>query len=103
MKINFCSLPFLDSGYENTIDFENVDSQINYFRNKTIFSIDINQKPDSLRDSVTVNSELRRFQDVDYIWCETEIGRINYFFVVGKEYSTGNNTTLHLQLDVFQT
>lgn len=103
MKINFCSLPFLDSGYENVIDFENVDSQINYFRNKTIFSIDINQKPDSLRDSLTVKSPINRFNDVDYIWCETELGRINYFFVVGKEYSTGDNTTLYLQLDVFQT
>lgn len=103
MKINFCSLPFLDSGYENTIDFENVDSQINYFRNKTIFSIDINQKPDSLRDSVTVKSPINRFNDVDYIWCETGLGRINYFFVVGKEYSSADSTTLYLQLDVFQS
>lgn len=103
MKINFCSLPFLDSGYENTIDFENVDSQINYFKSKTVFSIDINQKPDSLRDSVTVNSPISRFNDIDYLWCETGLGRINYFFVTGKEYSTGDNTTLYLKLDVFQS
>lgn len=103
MKINFCSLPFLDSGYENTIDFENVDSQINYFKNKTVFSIDINQKPDSMRDSVTIQSPINRFNDIDYIWCETNLGRINYFFVTGKEYATGDNTTLYLQLDVFQT
>ena len=103
MKINFCSLPFLDSAYENVIDFENVDSQINYFKSKTVFSIDINQKPDSLRDSVTVNSNISRFNDIDYIWCQTNLGRINYFFVTGKEYVNTENTTLYLKLDVFQT
>lgn len=103
MNINFCSLPFLDSGYENTIDFENVDSQINYFKSKTVFSIDINQKPDSLRDSVTVNSNISRFNAIDYIWCQTNLGRINYFFITGKEYVNAENTTLYLKLDVFQT
>lgn len=105
MKINFCSLPFLDSGYENTIDFENLQSQINFFKSKTLFSLDVNVKPDSLRDSVTIKGELGKFNGVDYIWINSseENNRINYYFVVGKEYVTRGNTTLYLQLDVFQT
>lgn len=103
MKINFCSLPFLDSGYENTIDFENIESQISYFQNKTVFIEDINVKPDSIRDSVTVKSDINRFRDIDYIWYDTGNLRMYFYFVVSKEYTTGGNTTLYLQLDVFQT
>lgn len=103
MKINFCSLPFLDSGYENTIDFENIESQISYFQNKTVFIEDINVKPDSIRDSITIKSDINRFRDIDYIWYDTGNLRMYFYFVVAKEYTTGGNTTLYLQLDVFQT
>lgn len=102
MEINFCSLPFLDSGYENTIDFESLDSQKNYFISKTLFTIDINVKPDSIRDSITINENISKFNDTDYIWF-IGYGRRNFYFVTGKEYSTGNNTTLYIKLDVFQT
>lgn len=102
MEINFCSLPFLDSGHENTIDFESLDSQKNYFISKTLFSIDINVKPDSIRDSITINQNIYKFNDVDYVWFIGE-GRRNFYFVTGKEYVNPNNTTLYLKLDVFQT
>lgn len=103
MKINFCSLPFLDSGYENTIDFENIESQIRYFQDKTIFVEDINSKPDSIRDSVTLYSNMYRFKEVDYLWFDTGNLKMYFYFVTGKEYVTEMNTKLHLQLDVFQT
>lgn len=102
MEINFCSLPFLDSGYENTIDFESLDSQKNYFLSKTLFTIDINVKPDSIRDSVSINEDISKFNDVDYLWF-IGYGRRNFYFVNGKEYINPKNTVLYLQLDVFQT
>lgn len=104
MLIHFCSLPFLDSGYQNVIDFQNLQSQENWFRNKTELSLEINIKPDSIRDSITVPKKMYELAPYDYIYYKADISsKYYYYFVTGKEYSTVNNTTLHLQLDIWTT
>lgn len=105
MKINFCSLPFLDSGYENVIDFENEKSQIDYFKSKIVFSHDVNMKPDSIRETITINRPIKDFVSIDYLWFDSslETKRMWMYFVKDKEYKTQDNTILHLELDVFQS
>ncbi len=103
MIVNFCSLPFLDYGYSNVIDFEDLNSQIKYFASKVKFSVEVNTKSDSVRDKITVNRPLGDFNAVDYLYIDSssENSRINYYFITGKEYETPNTTTLYLKLDVW--
>lgn len=104
MEIHFCSLPFLDSSYQNVIDFQNLQSQENWFKKQTGLTLDINIKPDSIRDSITVPKKMYELAPYDYIYYKSDIStKYYYYFVVGKEYTTINTTTLHLQLDVWTT
>lgn len=106
MRVYFCSIPFIDSSYNNVLSFESQDNYINFLKSKTLFNLDINTKGDSLKDTLTIKKNINDLLDVDYLYYEYQKdGKLKRYcyFVSNKEYSTDSSTTIHLQLDIWMS
>lgn len=104
MKVHFLYLPFLDIEQDHTIDFESRQSQINWFKSKTLHTEEVNIKGDALRTSITVKKNMDFFNGIDYLYLESvNNGWDYYYFITDVEYKTIDTTLLHLKLDVIQT
>ena len=93
----------LNSNYEFTIDFENLDQQNKYF--------------DNLKASIVYDNEFSYIKNIDSLKIEIpyeELIDINYFyyinenkryycFITGKKYIAEDTTELFFKLDYFQT
>ncbi len=73
--INLCSIPFLSTSYTNVIDFENATNRDEWFKNKTIKTIQANFKYDNQRLFITINEEFNSTKLYDYLWYKDKQNR----------------------------
>lgn len=106
MRIYFCSIPFIDSSYNNVLSYGTQDNFISFMKSKTQFTMEINTKGDSLKDTLTIRKNINELLNIDYLYYEYSIGgdlKRYCYFIEGKEYTTESTTTLHLSLDIWNT
>ena len=99
--INLCSIPFLSTSYTNVIDFENATNRDEWFKSKTLKTIQTNFKYDNQRMFITINEEFNSTKLYDYLWYKDKQNRSWYYFITAHELVTEKNTRLYLELDVF--
>lgn len=100
-KVFFCSIPQLDINYNHTVNFKNINNQINWFLNKAKY---VMTECTYLRKERSLTIDKYIDECMNYNYCLWNNGtRWEYFFIVNKDYVTENSTKLTLKLDVFQT
>lgn len=98
-QIKLLTIPFLDTNYNNVIDFENKTQMINFFKNKNGLLFDRNIKAHSTLNSIAISKSINELQTFDYLIVDYKY----FYFIVSKQVINDNNTTLYLKLDVFNT
>ena len=98
-QIKLLTIPYLDTNYNNVIDFENKTQMINFFKNKNGLLFDRNIKAHSTLNSIAIPKSINELQTFDYLILDYKY----FYFIVSKQVINDNNTTLYLKLDVFNT
>lgn len=100
-KVFFCSIPELDINYNHTVNFTNINNQINWFLNKAKY---VMTECTYLRKERSLTIDKYIDDCMNYNYCLWNNGtRWEYFFIINKEYVTEHSTKFTLKLDVFQT
>lgn len=102
MKVRLCSIPFIDSSYDNVLSFNGDEGCAKFLEGKTLFTLEINNKDDAIRDMITVKKTINELHQIDYLYYHYDNKRYCYF-VERKEYVTSSTTNLYLTLDVWTT
>lgn len=100
-QVYLCSVPELDVNYNHTVNFKNKTNQFNWFYER-------------VQQTISDCSYLRKERSLivpyyidDIINCNYCIfnnqGKLEYFFIINKEYKNDGATVLYIKLDVFQT
>lgn len=99
--LHLCSIPYLNTSYTNVIDFENATSRINWFKSKTLKTIQSNFKYDNQRMFIIINEEFNSTKLYDYLWYTDKQHRSWFYFITNHEMVTEKNTRLYLDLDIY--
>ena len=120
-KVWLCKNVPLNPSYEDTMTWNSIEEQINYFIGKTKWSSEkytpIKERQGVLRFNGAVNKfydcnymmfENDNFYNTEYNWGEEKYNRLapkKYFFafITNVEYINPETTLIHFQLDVMQT
>lgn len=100
----FCSLPYLDSTYQNVIDFSNKTSQMAFFEKKTLKKTTGNYIPDAEQLTYTLKCHVKDIAPFDYVWLKDETNQKRYYyFIKSKKYKTSETCIIEIELDVWNT
>lgn len=99
----FISAPFLDSDYNNTIDFEDKVEQALYFNKLTQFQDDSFDYQRKQQTSLKVGYSLRELKDINYVILINDDGTKYFYFIMDKQYVSEDTTMLILKMDLMQT
>lgn len=120
-KVWLCKNVPLNPSYEDTMTWNSIEEQINYFIGKTKWSSEkytpIKERQGVLRFNGAVNKfydcnymmfENDNFYNTEYNWGEEKYNRLapkKYFFafITNVEYVNPETTLIHFQLDVMQS
>lgn len=95
------NVPF-NNTYETTIDFPNATMQENFFKSYQLESAEIKTTYLRLNRRIQVDFLLDDLFGVNYCMVKNA-GKWYYYFIVDKQYVNESNTSLALEMDVFQT
>ena len=103
-ELYLCENVELDSNYNYTIDFDNLETQHNYFLSKVFNSFLENTGYSYIRDTqiLKVYENIDNLKNVNYLFYENN-GKIYYAFIDKKDYVSSNCTALTFKIDVMQT
>lgn len=99
----FVSAPFLDSDYNNTIDFDNTVNQALYFNGLTLFQDDSFDYQRKGQTTLKVGYSLLELKLINYVILINDDGTKYFYFVMNKEYVSEDTTMLFLKMDLMQT
>ena len=109
IKVDLFSLPFLPLDYSHVMDFENIESQTNWFNSKVKKSIYANIKYDNMRQYILLDMPYQEVRShYDYIrYNDGEPTSTSYmayyYFITDYEFVTSSTTRIYLKLDVWTT
>ena len=98
-----CNCYELDINHNHTVDFNSLESQINWFMKRHVIKIDETQfhRKDN---SITVPRHIDKLKFLNYVLTKnSEDGKVYFYFIYDKIYVSENATKLILKLDVIQT
>lgn len=98
-----CTVNDLPNDYSHVMSFPTIESQVNYFINRTYFTCSQNIPADGFCTQLTVPQTLETCHRCDYLFYQGNDGKYYFYFINQMEYLTQNTTRLHLELDVFST
>lgn len=103
-ELYLCENVDLDSNYNYTIDFDNLEAQHNYFLSKVFNTFLENSGYSYIRDTqiLKVYENIDNLKNVNYLFYENN-GKIYYAFIDKKDYVSSNCTALTFKIDVMQT
>lgn len=109
IKVDLFSLPFLPVDYSHVMDFENIESQTNWFNSKVKKSIYANIKYDNMRPYILLDMPYQEVRShYDYIRYNdgeptSTSYMVYYYFITDYEFVTSSTTRIYLKLDVWTT
>ena len=98
-----CNCYELDINHNHTVDFNSLESQINWFMKRHVIKIEETQfhRKDN---SITVPRHIDKLKFLNYALTKnSEDGKVYFYFIYDKIYISENATKLILKLDVIQT
>ena len=94
---------FLDVGHNHTVNFNNATNQFNFFMNYLKFKID-NCTYLRKERTLKVPKYIDEIALCNYCAFQNSVdGKMEYFFILNKNYLSENVTEITLKLDVIQT
>lgn len=99
VQIKLMTVPFLDTNYNNVVDFKNKSEMVTFFKSRKGILFNKNIKAHSNLNSIALPKGINELQVYDYLTVDYKY----FYFIVSKQVINDNNTTLYLQLDVFNT
>lgn len=103
MKINLCNITDFSFGSEDVVDFISRETQLKYFNDNTLITIDAPLKADANLYYIPVNKPLRELEKINYCFYEGLDQSIYFYFIMDRMFKTENTSYLYIKLDVFQT
>ena len=102
--IYLCNCYMLDVKHEHTVNFKDKQSQLQWFNSKCLYYMeDCKHLKKGQTVIVPVNYYDNKLQYCNYCYFVNDENRIEYYFIIEREYVNEYNTKLYLKLDVFQT
>ena len=100
--VRFLNCYMLDSDYNNTINFTNKQTQIQWFNQHVKW---LNEEFDYQRknNNIKVGYNLDELKLINYLIIDNSNGERFFYFVMEKEYISDNVTNLIIKLDLIQT
>lgn len=100
--IYVCSGVRLTNEYKNTIWFEDLASQNNYFKGKVVKTF---PSYTYIRKSwsIKVDATMEQARTWSYLYFHNGSGRTYYYFITNIEYINDNTVELFIEMDVLQT
>lgn len=103
MKVNFCNITDFNITQENVIDFGSKYNQLEYFKERTIKSFDLNYQADGQQIFFQVPLSLLETNLFNYCFYTGFDNRTYFYFITDRSFSAKKVTMLGLKLDVWQT
>ena len=102
--VYLCNCYMLDVNHEHTVNFKNRQSQLNWFNSKCLYYMkECKHLKKGQSVIVPVNYHDNKLQYCNYCYFLNDDNKIEYYFIIEREYINEYNTKLYLKLDVFQT
>ena len=102
--VYLCNCYMLDVNHEHTLNFNDKQSQLQWFNSKSLYYMtDCKHLKKGQTVIVPVNYYDNKLQYCNYCYFLNDENRIEYYFIIEREYVNEYNTKLYLKLDVFQT
>ena len=102
--VYLCNCYMLDVNHEHTVNFKNKQSQLQWFNSKCLYYM---KECKHLKKGQTVIVPINYYDNkllyCNYCYFVNDENRIEYYFIIEREYVNEYNTKLYLKLDVFQT
>ena len=102
--VYLCNCYMLDVNHEHTVNFNNKQSQLQWFNSKCLYYM---KECKHLKKGQTVIVPINYYDNkllyCNYCYFVNDENRIEYYFIIEREYVNEYNTKLYLKLDVFQT
>ena len=94
----------LDPNYNFTIDFDNVDAQLNYFNDKISHELDITEDYSYIKfnEPIKVYKKVDELLGVNYLMFDNN-DKTYFAFILNKKWAGDNCTSIEFKIDVFQT
>ena len=99
----FISISFLDSDYNNSVDFRTFQSQKEFFNKYTLFSSQDFDYQRKNQTTLKVGYTLKELNLINYVILTNDDGTRYFYFVMNKEYVSEDVTILYLKMDLIQT
>lgn len=102
ITIKLINMNFLDSGYQNVIDFIDRADRLKYFNSKESKNFDLNIKTDAIRTEITLPCDVDDLRKYDYMYFVEE-NKPFFYFIIEKEHISNKASKIHIELDVWTT
>lgn len=99
----FISISFLDSDYNNSVDFRTFQSQKEFFNKYTLFSSQDFDYQRKNQTTLKVGYTLKELNLINYVILTNDDGTRYFYFVMNKDYISEDVTMLYLKMDLIQT
>ena len=93
----------LDSNYNHSVDFKSQDSQLNWFRSKTIYVLDDSMYQRKNELQIVLYKSLHQLRNCNYLVVLNDDNTKYFYFIMDKIYNDEGTTTVTLKLDLLQT
>lgn len=97
-----CNCYDMDSNSNNTPYFKNISSQYNWFLKRKVLVIEDGTYHRKNTD-IKVSYTLEQLKLCNYILTQNDKGKIEYYFIMDKQYINEKTTMLYLKMDIIQT
>ena len=102
--VYLCNCYMLDINHEHTVNFNDRQSQLQWFNSKCLYYMkECKHLKKGQSIIVPVNYYDNKLLYCNYCYFVNDENRIEYYFIIEREYVNEYNTKLYLKLDVFQT
>lgn len=102
--VYLCNCYMLDDKYEHTVNFNDKQSQLQWFNSNCLYYMtDCKHLKKGQTIIVPVNYYDNKLQYCNYCYFVNDENKIEYYFIIEREYVNEYNTKIYLKLDVFQT
>lgn len=102
--VYLCNCYMLDVNHEHTVNFKDKQSQLHWFNSKCLYYMkECKHLKKGQTVIVPVNYYDNKLQYCNYCYFVNDENRIEYYFIIEREYVNEYNTKLYLKIDVFQT
>lgn len=102
-EVCLCNVPFLDTNYENVVNFKSKSDMINYFNGRANKRVNLNIRYDSSLSNIVVPYPVQNLNHCNYLFFKDITDKYYFYFVLDKQIRNQENTILYLKLDVFNT